>query len=564
MYEVRTGRKLESGTVLLTTLLGLASSFAAMAADPVAAPTYESIGIYWKAPAPSSSGDDDAQLEFRASGSATWQGGLPLWFDRRNGEYRGSVVHLNPGQSYELRMTLDNGTSARLSATTWSNEYPIARTVQLPANSSQTLTITQGGSPSGYVLYTAAPGFTASIDVKKKQDYNIVVKASYVIVQGVTLRGAKRHAINIGSPEGASMTLSNIVIGNSDISAWGSPSAVNAKFGRNMDSGVFSTVKTSLSRVTIQRNRVHHPSHHSNSWEEENGGSSHPSGPQAITLHTVKGGVVVRYNEIYSDANHYFNDGMGCTNNFSSTGFPNQDADIYGNLITHVRDNAIEAEGGNRNVRIWGNYLDKVYIPFGVAPIQGGPLYVWKNLSHSTSSGPKNSVNGSFFKTRNFGSKGDDWGGGRLYAFNNTALKPRSGQGTTVYSFLTAASQRDQLRNIRTLNNIMQVKTSSSYSIMEQYGQNNRFDFDMITGRAKFVTSDQERRGIYGKPVMVPDWGFSESARTGKFSLDTGTPGYDAGTEIPNFLSAWTGRGPDMGAHEALTAPMEFGVNAYP
>ncbi|MGQ0618670.1 MAG: hypothetical protein ACT4QA_01950 [Panacagrimonas sp.] len=540
----------------------MASSFTAMADDPVVAPTYESIGIYWKAAAPISAGDDDAQLEFRASGDSAWQAGLPLWFDRRNGEYRGSLVHLNPGQSYEVRITLDNGTSTTLSASTWSNEYPIARTVQLPASSSQTLTITQGGSPSGYVLYTAAPGSTASIDVRKQQEYNIVVKASYVIIRDVTLRGAAKHAIMIGSPEGASTTLSDIVIANSDISAWGSQSTVNRKFGRNLDSGIFSTVKTNLSRITIERNRVHHPSYHSNSWEEDHGGM-HPAGPQAITLQSPKGGMVIRYNEIYSDATHYFNDGMGSINNFSSTGFPNQDADIYGNLITHIRDNAIEAEGGNRNVRIWGNYFDKIYIPFGVAPLQGGPLYVWKNVSYATSSGPKNSVNGSFFKTRNFGSNNTDWGGGRLYAFNNSALKPRTGEGAGFNSFLSAPSQQDQLRNIRTLNNIMQVKTSKAYSIMEQYGQNNQFNFDLISGRARFAGPNQERSGVYANPVLVPDWGFSESTRTGRFALDTGTPGYDAGTEIPNFLNTWTGRGPDMGAHEALTAPMAFGVNAY-
>ena len=69
---------------------------------------------------------------------------------------------------------------------------------------------------------------------------------------------------------------------------------------------------------------------------------------------------MIRHNEIFStDGSHYFNDGIGGSDNFSTTGFPNADSDIYGNEISHVWDDAIEAEGGNRNVRIWGNYMDR-------------------------------------------------------------------------------------------------------------------------------------------------------------------------------------------------------------
>ncbi|MGQ0622483.1 MAG: hypothetical protein ACT4QA_21675 [Panacagrimonas sp.] len=544
--------------LLLTALAPLG----VFADSPQAVPTYESIGLYWRAAAPSSSSDDDAQLQYRRAGTSAWQEGLPLWFDRRNGEYRGSLVHLNPGQRYEVRMTLDNGTSETLSTSTWSNDYPIGRTVRLPANSNQTLTITEGGSPSGYALYTAAPGSNATIDVNHQQDYNIVIKASYVIIRGLTLRGAKQHVINIGPTDGRPMNVSDIVIENNDLSDWGSPSSINSRFGRNRDSGVFSAVKTAIMRVTIQRNKLHHPSTHTNSWEENHGGN-HPVGPQPITLQSAKGGVVIRYNEIYSDANHYFNDGMGSINNFSTTGFPNQDSDIYGNLISYTRDNAIEAEGGNRNVRIWGNYFDKVFIPFGVAPLYGGPLYVWKNVTYSTNSGPRNSINGSWIKMRNFGAKPGDFGGGRLYLFNNTAAKPRNGEGTTVHSFLVEVSQRDRLKNIRTSNNIMQTNTSNGFSVLENHGQNNVFDYDVITSRAEFSSSSHERNGVFDDPVMAPGWGFNPSTKTGKFSLDTGTAGYDEGTEIPNFVTSWTGRGPDMGAHEALTPPMEFGVNAY-
>jgi hypothetical protein len=43
-----------------------------------------------------------------------------------------------------------------------------------------------------------------------------------------------------------------------------------------------------------------------------------------------------------------------------------------------VYDDAIEAEGANRNVRIWGNYLDRVFVPIANAATSIGPLYVWR------------------------------------------------------------------------------------------------------------------------------------------------------------------------------------------
>jgi hypothetical protein len=49
-----------------------------------------------------------------------------------------------------------------------------------------------------------------------------------------------------------------------------------------------------------------------------------------------------------------------------SEGFPWADSDIY----------------GNRNVRIWANYLDRVFVAIANAATATGPLYVWRNVSH--------------------------------------------------------------------------------------------------------------------------------------------------------------------------------------
>ncbi|MGQ0620265.1 MAG: hypothetical protein ACT4QA_10140 [Panacagrimonas sp.] len=532
----------------------------AAAQEPVAVATYESIGLYWTAAAPTAANDDDARLEFRKNGATAWQEGLPLWFDRRNGEYRGSLVQLDPGQLYNIRITLDNGISRTLNASTWVDQVPIARTVILPRDSSTPLTITQSGTPGGYVLYTAAPNSTATIDVRKAHDHNIVVQGSYIVIRGLTLRGARRHAINLGGTGSNTGTVNDIVIEKNDISAWGSGTSIIARFGRDLDSAIYANDNSSVSRLSIQRNRLHHPSTDTNNRLETNGTSTVPKGPQAITLQKALGGVVVRYNEIYSDDAHYFNDAMGSTKNFTTAGFPNRDSDIYGNVISHCWDEGIEAEGGNRNIRIWNNYLDKVATPFGLAPVQGGPIYLWKNVSLSTASHPTDTAGGRWLNTQIYNSSSSDIGG-RVYLFNNTSLIPRSGQGTGLSAFLDEPAQDNRLRNFRTLNNLMQVKTASTYSIRERYGQNNLFDYDLLNGLRQFL-APQESHGVFGAATLISTWGLNTSTLTGVFALDTGSRGRDVGRTIPNFLTSWSGSGPDIGAHESLTAPMEFGVNA--
>src|SRR5438309_9691654 len=57
--------------------------------------TFHSIGLYW-APA-GGSASRQCNVQYRrltATNFETWKTGYPLWFDGRNGEYRGSLVLL--------------------------------------------------------------------------------------------------------------------------------------------------------------------------------------------------------------------------------------------------------------------------------------------------------------------------------------------------------------------------------------------------------------------------------------------------------------------------------------
>jgi hypothetical protein len=109
-------------TAYCLAILPLAAA-AAELGGPRAVPTFECIGLYWS---PAGGAKDRACLvRYRAAGEVDWHDGLPLWFDERDGQYRGSLVNLKPGTSYEIALAL-NGKFPRtaLTAKTWPENFP--------------------------------------------------------------------------------------------------------------------------------------------------------------------------------------------------------------------------------------------------------------------------------------------------------------------------------------------------------------------------------------------------------------------------------------------------------
>src|SRR5260221_3739808 len=135
-----------------------------------------------------------------------------------------------------------------LAVATWNEQFPIAQTITLPASSSSQLTISSGGTPSGYVLYQAAPG-GSTIDVANNQQYNVLISAPYVIVRGLTLKNAQIDGIRILA--GAH----DVVIEDNDISGWGRFDRTNAygwQVGMDRESGIRCMSASALQRCIIQ------------------------------------------------------------------------------------------------------------------------------------------------------------------------------------------------------------------------------------------------------------------------------------------------------------------------
>ncbi len=520
--------------------------------EPMAIPTFESIGLYWKPR--QGNADNRCRVVYRPAGAEAWKEGHPLWFDpnhhqgrpQNSQEYRGSLVHLQPGTRYEIRLQLEKTkTEVRFEARTWDESFPVKKTVSLPERWEETLEINEGGSAAdGYVVYAPPPGKQSVGDAQGRWEANIQVRAPYVIVRNLELRNAAINGIKLDG-------VHHVVIQKCDISGWGR--VLKDGFGNNGDAAVYGN-SSALEHIVIEGCDFHHPRSHSNSWLEERTTSSgkktfHPMGPQGVMLRKGKGRYVIRYNRIRSDDTHMFNDGMGEFANFSFAGFPNRDSDIYGNFVSHCRDDGLECEGANMNVRVWNNCTDVCMISLAGATTSLGPAYFWRNIALRSRYGPTpdwdGTKGGALLK---LGNESTQWTKGRMYVYHNTIYQPDSWPGRKDPSgcrsglLCTGRSKRQQ--HLVSRNNILHCRREKEHAVHDPFHYaSNDFDYDLLHGRV-VARDGSEAHGIRD----VPQYERSQGTPPG---LRPGSPGHDAGCRLPGFNDDFVGTAPDMGAVEA-------------
>jgi hypothetical protein len=274
-------------------------------------------------------------------------------------------------------------------------------------------------------------------------------------------------------------------------------------------------------------------------------------GPQCITMFNTGGNHVFRYNEFWSDIEHMYNDGVGGGSNGSYKGFPGPDSDIYGNIVSHCWDDGLEVEGGNRNVRVWDNYITQCMMMIGNAATSIGPLYIWRNVVNRSQSQP-NDGGGNFLKMGYANS--EDWMAGHMYIFHNTLFKgdewlPTGGLGGDRI-----------VKHTTSRNNILHVRTPRHWSgSSNKRNVDNDFDYDLFNGR---MPQGQEKHGVQGEPVYVSGAGYNDKAKTGVFQLAPESPGVATGEAIPNFSTSYAGKSPDIGAHQRGDPPVRYGIGA--
>ena len=553
--------------------------------------TFQSIGMYWS----NSGGNANTvcNVKYRIAGSSgAWMDGYPLWFDQRAhnagdvpgytgvalpaNQYRGSIVGLNSGTNYEIQLTT-GGSTATTTATTWAetSAWPVSSTTTV-ANSSSQLNITTSGTVNGYRLYTG----NATIDVANGAANCIYINASYVIVRGLTLKGAIEDAIRLG-PQAH-----DVVIENCDISGWGAvtyPSPFNSF--PNTHSGVRIRGKAAndagstencynVTRIVVQRNKIHDPRGTAGSWD-----NGYPYGPQGVCFQEAGGNMVIRYNDIYGSDTKHFQDAIGGLNNFTKSGFPRNNSDIYGNKLSHCWDDGIESEGANCNVRIYGNFMDNIFTGVATATNSVGPLYVYRNITYvgrRHGAGASNSEldiedRGPFNKC---GTQNSAAIAGRTFLFHNTVLQPTQ-TGFANPRGLNGGTMDNgggPVQNTFSRNNIWTAayQGQGGRSIAEYYsgsGVGCTYQFDvcntgiiLLAGVASNIITGNP---AYAAGVPVAPLPINAGPRAQGYDLATNSVGYNAGTVLPNFNDGFIGTAPDAGAYEAGKPLLEFGINAY-
>ncbi|MBI3854176.1 MAG: right-handed parallel beta-helix repeat-containing protein [Planctomycetes bacterium] len=522
--------------------------------DPVrgfAIPTFHCLGLYWSPPG--AAADKAVTVRYRKSGGSDWKEALAMRYnpipgtDEALADYRGSIVELPPATSYEVQLSLaGTSTTTTFTAATWSEDFPVGEVVRV-SDGDKPLVISESGKPGAYRIYD---GRGATIDVRHQHDSCITIDASYVIVRGFTLKGAGSAANPSTKPTGAVVILGgrNIVIEDCDVSDWG---RLNPKtgFGVDYESAVYSRSAT-LKQLVVQRCRLHHPATDSNNWFEPKR-PTHPGGPQAISLFNTAGNHVLRYNECRSDLEHMFNDIIGGGSNGSFRGSPGPDSDIYGNVVSHCWDDGLEVEGGNRNTRVWNNYIFQTMMGIGNAATSIGPLYLWRNVVARSQMQPEG-AGGNFIKMGY--ADGEKWMTGHMYIFHNTVYRsdewlPTGGLGGARI-----------VKHVVSRNNILHVREARNFSLSNNpLNVDNSYDYDLFNGR---IPEGVEAHGVRGEPVYAEGSGFDAATGKGSFRLAPGSPGAAKGEVIPNFSDGFAGTAPDLGAHFRGEPHLQYGIRA--
>jgi len=440
---------------------------------------------------------------------ASWHNAYEPVYVKEDGMFRGSLVNLDEDTAYELKITDAGGTVlAQGSFRTWCSHVPVKKTIVLDEETfSGNLTVTESGSPEGWIRITAREGFVLRND--RSGPLIDLDHVGYVLLEGLTLRGGLKEAIRIRKCQ-------HIRVVNCDIAGWGRIGTqrfdLDGKYytaeGRaiNWDSAIL--VSKSHGTV-VERCYIHDPVNRANSWYY-----SHPSGPQAVGMDKSPS-TVLRYNDFVGSDEHRWNDAVEGAGNFHLDGGFHRDGDVYGNFICFANDDALEIDGGQTNVRVFRNKFEGCLCAVSIQGCMSGPSYVFENLL--VNMGDDRGRAGQTIKT----SSHANGPGAVSFLFHNTC----SGDSSDL-------SLRHNLR-IVARNNIFAGRSAVSGRTRSPQSD---CDYNLLsTGEP-----DDEAHSIIGRPDFV-------DADSGRFTLRPSSPGVGQGTLLDNFNRS-ENEPPDMGA----------------
>jgi hypothetical protein len=263
-------------------------------------------------------------------------------------------------------------------------------------------------------------------------------------------------------------------------------------------------------------------------------------------------GIVVCHNRISR-----FSDGLAIANYGVPSMDPGQQCvaiDFYSNEITWAQDDAIEADYGCHNIRVYRNRCWNVFAALSVQPSYGGPIYLIRNEGFG--------VTALALKLHNYCTG--------LEIYHNTLLT--AGQGFRSFHMWQNATLRNNLllgaRRYAVETGSPTPSTTLDYNGYRRTDDPDRFVkwYDgkkwgrYLTLEAFTKATGHERHGlrvdydIFAKATR-PAEGRSCDVASFDLRLRSGAAAVDAGCVLPNINDGFTGKAPDLGCCE-LGKPM--------
>jgi hypothetical protein len=547
------------------------------------ASTYQSVSVY--ASFAGDDGDNRATLEYRRAGASSWTPGMDMTVDRRasvpgaNGSYsnpfrnqwRASALMLQADTEYEVRVTFADpdgvaGVNPVVGTVRTRDETPPStgatyhvaaggadvnpgteaapfRTLQKAADTARAgdtvlvgagtyapVRLSRSGTAANWIHVRNAAG--ARPVVSATGGTLVAISGSFVRFSGFELAGGQ-WGVHVLTPAHDVIVEGNVIRGQ----------RASDQEGVAVEIGDTFSEQNTVANVTVQDNDIR-----ADTLPEPE--------TNVILTKATAGGHVIRRNKISfayaGSSNVHGTDCIGGLPNFAPHGGFFKDTDVSDNVCDGATDEGIELDGGNANVRVWGNTIRKTNIGFSVTPVFYGPVYVFRNVVSDLQDHWIGSC---------VGVKDGESGTGAVFFYHNTFHSPAGGGcKNTVKGFAKYGGDGAQ-GNVTAMNNVLHfwgrlhetgsktfdhnlsfVEPASGDKTSEWNGRN-YFSFSAFRTGAR-----QEAHGHYGKATFV-------DAAGGDYHLAAGSAGVDGGAVLPGFndaASPWpfTGAAPDIGAFE--------------
>lgn len=520
--------------------------------------TYENISYYFYGKE-----CDEAFVFYKEKGKDYWRLADKPVYSNSDNVYKGSICYLDEGKEYDVKIEFYNEhnlvTRQKGKVATKNSNVRIAKTIKLSDCIGKDsiyglyfkgikgskdgyiriigdIDIVSEGNGDRYILENEVSKDKVRTQSVENLDYALLMHScEYVILEGFNVKGGKEAAVTIYGES------NNIILRDFDISKYGPDVSYYGENGVPYDKEGNAVIRKyglkliNCYDILFEKSKIHSPKADASNWNSKYDSSTHPKGNSGIELMRIKGGIVIRNNEIMGSKNAYLMDCIEGWRNEYEEGGIYADGDIYGNTFRYANDDAIELDGGQENIRVYDNYFTDCLCGVSVSPNYKGPSYIFRNTF--TSMKDSEGKASQCIKTVWNGEVKD---GGYTFIYHNTFC--------TKGSVLALFREYSYASHIVTANNIMYVYGTDFCINNYVNSKCHSYNHDLVynSNSNKFIMRNEgmyELDGIFENPQFT-------NTEKGDYTLKITSPAIDKGIVINNFCDGYKGQAPDLGRYE--------------